>query len=228
MLNRNVLIVEDESIIAESLKRRLSKFGYEVVGIAMTGEEAIEMAAEKHPDLILMDIQLRGKMDGVEAANHIYSTFKIPVIFITAHTDSTTIERAKVTEPFGYLPKPIKATELQTTIEVALFKSQQEQKRRNHTQLLEIALSSLRHAVIALDKHAKILFLNSFAEETLSITQSTFIDHHLSELFLINNLSCLEEPLENILEKFQPLTDKQYHLKLTTKNASSLSFSAQV
>ena len=101
MNNENILIVEDEKIIALDLQRRLERFGYSVVGMASDGAEAIALAKERSPDIILMDIMLAGGMDGIEAAKHIRAQLGIPVIFLTAYTDEKTLERAKEVEPFG-------------------------------------------------------------------------------------------------------------------------------
>src|SRR5512143_479744 len=101
-----LLVVEDESIVALDLKSSLTMLGYEVIGTAASGEDAIAWAEAGHPDLVLMDINLQGQMDGVEAANRIRARLHTPVIFLTACVDDATLQRAKVTEPFGYLIKP--------------------------------------------------------------------------------------------------------------------------
>ncbi len=106
MKKANILIVEDEAIVAQEIKICLENMGHSVVSIASRGEEAIGKAEEKRPDLILMDIQLKGQMDGIEAADIIQSRFDIPVIFLTAHYDDERLERAKSTRPYGYVLKP--------------------------------------------------------------------------------------------------------------------------
>ncbi|NEQ38195.1 MAG: GGDEF domain-containing response regulator [Okeania sp. SIO3I5] len=122
-----ILVVEDELIAAENIARNLKKLGYEVIGIVDSGEEAIEAATNNHPNLVLMDIMLQGDLDGIEAAGHIRSELKIPVIYMTAYADDDTLGRAKLTEPYGYLVKPFKPQALRTTIEIALQKYQGEQ-----------------------------------------------------------------------------------------------------
>lgn len=128
-----ILITEDEQIVAEDLKMSLETMGYTIVGTASSGERAIELADREIPDLILMDIMLSGKMDGITAAHTIRSRYDIPVIYITAYADSTLLERAKQTEPFGYIIKPFNDREVQTNIEIALFKHrmQSEIKKRD-------------------------------------------------------------------------------------------------
>jgi len=122
MNSENILVVEDEWIVANQICRNLRNFGYTVCSTASTGDEAIERAEAERPDLILMDIVLNGKMDGIEAADRITSQFDIPVIYLTCYTDQEYIERAKQTKPFGYLVKPYHLKELYANIEMALHK----------------------------------------------------------------------------------------------------------
>ena len=118
MTQTTILIVEDEMIVAADLANKLGKLGYKVVGSADSGEESILMARELRPDLVLMDIILAGQMDGVEAAEQIRREFDLPVIFLTAHSDRATLERAKRSEPCGYILKPFEERELATQIEL--------------------------------------------------------------------------------------------------------------
>jgi response regulator RpfG family c-di-GMP phosphodiesterase len=122
MNSEKILVVEDEWVVAEQLCRELKDPGYTVCSTASTGDEAIRMVEEHSPDLILMDIVLKGKMNGIEAADRITSQFNIPVIYLTAYTNQEYIERAKLTNPFGYLVKPYNQKELYATIEMVLHK----------------------------------------------------------------------------------------------------------
>jgi PAS domain S-box-containing protein/putative nucleotidyltransferase with HDIG domain len=123
-----ILIVEDEGIIAKSLKVVLEEFGYGISSITASGEEAIEKVKKDKPDLVLMDIMLKGDINGIEAAKRIKSDFNIPVIYLTAYTDKQILEQAKIAEPFGYIVKPFEDRELYSTIEMALYKNQMEKK----------------------------------------------------------------------------------------------------
>lgn len=123
-----IMVVDDEVIVVEDLKNRLESLGYNVVATAHTGEEAIASAEETRPDLVLMDIQLRGEMDGIEAAEEIRSRFDISVLYLTAFSDDETLKRAKVTLPFGYLIKPFVERELHSTIEMALYRQKMERE----------------------------------------------------------------------------------------------------
>lgn len=143
MSKADILIVEDERLIAEDIKISLTDSDFNVVGVAASGEDAIQQATEKKPDLVLMDIVLKGEMDGIEAADKIYSELKIPVVYLTSHTDSKILQRAKDTEPFGYLIKPFQDHELAITIEMAIYKNSMEKERQKLTNKLRDALARI-------------------------------------------------------------------------------------
>lgn len=124
----NVLVVEDESIVSKDIQHSLKKLGYNVVGASATGELAIELAGSEHPDIVLMDIMLKGEMSGIQAAEKIKEQHSIPIIFLTAYADESTLSKAKVTEPYGYILKPFKEIDLHTTIEMAIYKHSKEQE----------------------------------------------------------------------------------------------------
>ncbi len=130
MPDTTMLIVEDEVIVAADLARKLGRLGYMVCGSTTSGEDALALVREHRPDLVLMDISLAGEMDGVEAAEHIRRECDVPVIYLTAHADCTTLDRAKRTEPFGYIIKSFDERELESHIEMALYKHQAERKLR--------------------------------------------------------------------------------------------------
>lgn len=143
----NVLIVEDEKLTSLVLQKKLTNLGYNVCGSVMRGIDAIEEAGSKKPDIVLMDIQLKGDMDGIEAANVIKERYSIPVIFVTAYSDSGTVERAKLTGPFGYIIKPVNEKDLVTNIEIALYKHKIEiELKESQLQLRELTgkLQSIR------------------------------------------------------------------------------------
>lgn len=121
-----ILIVEDEDIVARDLKKRLIELGYKVTGIEHTGQGAIDAVEKSRPDLVLMDIMLKGDIDGITAAGEINNRFRVPIIYLTAYSDDDTLARAKVTEPFGYLLKPFEIRELHTAIAIALYKHKME------------------------------------------------------------------------------------------------------
>jgi PAS domain S-box-containing protein len=130
MEKAKILIVEDEAIIAMEVESQLQSLGYQVTSVVDTGEKAIKKAEEEKPDLILMDIRIKGEMDGIETAEEIRNKFGIPVIFSTAYLDQERIERAKITMPFGYVLKPILERDLRVTIEMALYVLKVDSERR--------------------------------------------------------------------------------------------------
>jgi len=139
MLKKKILIVEDESIIAIDIKNCLIGLGYEVVGISSTGEDAITKAIELKPNLILMDIHLDSELDGVETADKIRTLLDIPIIYLTAHADENTFQRAKITEPYGYILKPFEERLLHITVETSLY------KHETSKELMELKEINLRN-----------------------------------------------------------------------------------
>lgn len=121
-----ILVVEDENIIALNIKKKLKSFGYTVPAIVSTAEDAIKMTEITFPDLILMDVMLKGEMDGVQAIEEIRKKFDIPVIYLTAYSDDEVLERAKLTQPYGYVLKPFEEDDLRAVIEMALYKYQKD------------------------------------------------------------------------------------------------------
>jgi len=126
----SILVAEDEHLVAEGIRHNLNELGYTVLAVVPSGEEAVQRAREMTPDLVLMDIRLRGKLDGIEAAKQIRASLGIPLIYLTSYADDETLERAKITEPFGYVLKPFQTRELHSAIEMAVYKHKQEEELR--------------------------------------------------------------------------------------------------
>ena len=145
---KSLLVVEDEALVARDIKARLTRMGYLVLGTAGRGEEAIEKALALRPDLILMDINLKGEIDGVEAAIRIRALYDVPVIFCTAFSNEATLERAKVSEPYGYVLKPFDNRELEINIEIALYKHRVERDLAETQQRLHATLANVSDAVM--------------------------------------------------------------------------------
>ncbi len=137
MIKAKILIVEDEVVTAMDIENDLQKLGYEVTAISNSGEDAIKRAEEDKPDIVLMDIQIHGEMDGIEAANILRSRFGIPVVYSTAHLDEEKFKRAHLTLPFGYILKPIQEWDLKVTIDMALFVAKTDTERRKAEELLQ-------------------------------------------------------------------------------------------
>lgn len=144
MSNERIMVVEDEWTISNLIQKCLRGLGYTISSVEASGEDAIRKAGEDKPDLVLMDIVLHDNMDGIEAADRIQSRFNIPVIYITAYDNKEFLERAKVTEPFGYIIKPFQERELHTNIEIALYKHKAEEKTKELVQQLRDSLSKVK------------------------------------------------------------------------------------
>lgn len=160
-----ILVVEDEAIVAMDISHRLKRMGYEVIGTAASGEIALQLVEQHAPDLVLMDIRLAGQLDGIETAALLRQSHDVPIIYLTAHTDSTTLERAKATEPYGYIVKPIETSQLTTTITMALYKHQMELKvkasQSKFSRLAEVNPSMIVIAKQAdIDREFDILYVN--------------------------------------------------------------------
>jgi DNA-binding LytR/AlgR family response regulator len=131
-----VLVVEDESIVSKDIQQSLERLGYKIAESAATGEKAIELARDNHPDIVLMDIMLKNDMSGIEAAAVIREELRIPVIYLTAYADEATLAKAKISEPYGYIIKPFKEVDLHTSIEMALYKNKKELEVEQERDLL--------------------------------------------------------------------------------------------
>jgi|SRR5579885_2042090 len=182
MSTSRILIVEDEIIIGRELESRLISLGYEVVGIASSGREAIRLAEQTQPSLVLMDIVLKGDMDGIEAATEIRQRCSLPVIYLTAYTDENTLKRAKVTEPFGYIVKPFSERELRANIEMALYKHQVECRAQKVEMWFASAIEPTATAVIATDQDGVIKLINPSAEKLTEFTRQEAIGKRLEEI----------------------------------------------
>jgi len=160
MARSRVLVVEDETIVAMDLKRALEGFGYTVPGIAISGSEALEMATNTRPDIVLMDIQLDGQMDGIDVANRLNDLLDVPIVFLTAFSNETTLQRAKTVHPFGFLLKPYQERELRGAVEVALYTHGMEKKLRRRESWLDAILRGMADGVVATDAAGFVVFMN--------------------------------------------------------------------
>ncbi|MCD6163715.1 MAG: PAS domain S-box protein [candidate division Zixibacteria bacterium] len=200
MPKNKVLIVEDEGIVAMDIKDRLETLGYIVTGTVASGNEAIKNVENTHPEMVLMDIQIQGDMDGVEAAERILKHFDIPVIFLTANSDEKTLQRAKLTGPFGYLLKPFEERELHTSIEMALYRHKLERNLKEREQWLATTLSSIGDAVIATDTDGNITFINPVAETLTGWKKEETFGKNIEDMLnIVDNNT--HNPIENPVAK---------------------------
>ncbi len=224
MVRAKILIVEDESIVAFNIQNRLKGLGYAVVAVSPSGEAAIQLAAQHHPDLVLMDIRLKGSIDGIEAAAQIRSRFQIPVVYLTAYTDEETLNRAKLTQPYGYILKPFESRDLCTTIEVALYNYQMEQQRRERERWLATTLKSIGDAVITTDSQGLVTFMNPVAEALTCWKQEEVLGSNLSRVFqTINEITreVVESPVALALREGATV-GLENHTLLITKDGTEI------
>lgn len=199
-----ILIVEDEAIVARDIEQQLLDLGYNPIGHATQGQQSITLAEELRPDLVLMDIQLSGKMDGIEAAQLIRNKLFIPVVFLTAFAADDVLARAKLTEPFGYILKPFSERELRTVLEMALYKHESEARQRQSEANLAVTLNSIGDAVISTDTAGLITRMNPTAERLTGWPQAEALGRPLMEVFrIINTLTRLpsDNPVQRVMER---------------------------
>jgi PAS domain S-box-containing protein len=193
-----LLIVEDEGVVAWHIQEALEKLGHIVVASIASGQKAIEIAAKNRPDLVFMDIRLKGEIDGIEAAQEIRNSFNIPVIYLTAYADDQTLERALATNPLGYLIKPFQEKELRTTLEVALQRHKLEMYLENQKEWFFTTLNSIDNATITTDCHGYINFINPAAVALIGCSEQELLGENTTEIFSFIDLKTDEE-IENPL-----------------------------
>lgn len=188
MSGERILVVEDESILAMLIKRKLQNWGYEVVDWVDTGENAVNSAKRNEPDLILMDIVLKGNMDGIEAAQLIRDDLDIPIIYLTAYSNNEVLERARATEPYGYILKPFREGEVNANIKMAIYKHKSEKKKREEIKnrvladFYDLVQTSLNSYADYSDEEIKDLLLNIFSRRIEKDLPS--FDEHVDKLEL--------------------------------------------
>lgn len=227
MSSAKILVVEDERITAEDIKDGLISLGYKVPGVVYSGEDAVIKAGELRPDLVLMDIRLEGEMDGIEAAEEIKKHYDIPVIYLTAYSDESTLERAKKTEPSGYvlkepsgfIHKPFEESELHSVIEITLYRHKME---KTHDQWIAALLESINEALIATDSNGKIKFMNNMAEDITGWIHEDAIEEDLEEVFKIYD----EE--SNNLKGFYLKPNASEEVTILTKNGTTVLIQANL
>ena len=183
MANPKILIVEDDNIVAKDLQKRLSNFGYDVVGFASTSEEAVKKVIATSPDLVLMDVRLKGEKDGIETASALRSQHGIAVVYLSDDVDTDTLKRASKTEPFGYILKPFDERELRTTIEMAFYRKELERRFKENHKWYGTTLRSIGEAVISTDARGSIKFMNTAAESLVGWKMNEVLGEDLLKVF---------------------------------------------
>ncbi len=184
-----IFIVEDEKIVSRDLQNVLESMGYGIAGVATSGEEAVEAISGLRPDIVLMDIMLKGEMDGIDAAEKVRADFDVPVIYLTAYADDTTLQRAKITEPYGYLIKPFDERDLSIAIEMALYRHRMENRVRESERWLSATLRNIGEGVVAVDTKGLVVFLNSHGEHLTGWSADEAKGKPVEEVFRVLPLS---------------------------------------
>jgi PAS domain S-box-containing protein len=199
-----IMVVEDEAVISMEIQDRLTKMGHSVCGTAASGEEAVSVATAKRPDLILMDVQLRGEVDGVQTAKQIRDLIEIPIIYLTAFADDRTVERAKLTQPFGYLIKPFSEKELYAAIEMALYKNSMEVRVRDSERRYATTIRCIADCVIVTDTDMKITLMNPAAQSVTGWKQEEAVGKKLDEVCKLveeKALIAVESPMVKAIQE---------------------------
>jgi PAS domain S-box-containing protein len=203
MYKASILIVEDNNIVMLELKDRLEEMGYNVIDTSSSGPDAIKKAELHKPDLIIMDIRLKGDMDGIETSASIKKSMEVPIVYLTAHADDNTLQRAKITEPYGYIIKPFEERELNTALEMALYKHAMEKKLKESEHWLSATLKSIGDALIATDSKGIIKIINPVAEELTGWKIQSAYGMNIENLFKImdeNHIEFEENPVITTLK----------------------------
>ncbi|MCM0591752.1 MAG: ATP-binding protein [Gloeotrichia echinulata IR180] len=251
-MKANILIVEDERIIAYDIKNCLENSGYNVVGMVAYGELAIEKAGELHPDLILMDVMLKGKMNGIEATAEIVTHFNIPVVYLTAYSDASNLQRAKTTQPFGYVLKPFEETQLITTIEIALNKHQTElvmrqalekeqEDRKIKSHFVSMVSHEFRNPLSNIFNYTELL--SNYSSQLNEATKDEYIhniqksvkylDHLLTDVLLIGKAEIgkhqfnpapmdLEDFCKDLVSEIKVSASKNHNIIFTIQGSSKI------
>ncbi|MEW6721178.1 MAG: PAS domain S-box protein [Thermodesulfobacteriota bacterium] len=218
MSGPTILIVEDEAIVAADLEGKLGRLGYEVIGIASDGGEAVEAALRLRPQLVLMDIKLEGDVDGIDAVRAIRERYDVPVIYLTAHSDAATISRAKVTGPAGYVLKPFEERDLVAQIELGLYKHQADRRLEEQREWLRVTLTSIGDAVIATDASGRVAFINPVTAALTGWTVEEAAGRPIAELFRIVDQRTGQpapDPVARVLREGMPVTLSNHTALLT-------------
>jgi len=193
MAKEKVLLIEDEKSVTEIIGEMLAVLGFQVAGIESRGKAAINRLVALQPDVVLMDIRLRGNMDGIQTAQEIYKVLDIPVIYLTGASDDETIRRAKTTAPYGYLIKPVNIDELRVTIEMALHKHKLEQQLKRQEQWLSTTLRSIGDGVITTDNNNHITLFNHAAEQITGWDAQAALGNDISTVL---NITSEDTPID--------------------------------
>lgn len=219
MDKKNILIVEDEGIVALDLKKRLTSMGYNVIGSTASAEECLELVKQNKPDIIVMDIKLQGKMSGIEASSIIREKYNIPVVFLTAHNDPQTLQEAKISGPYGYILKPYEARDLQNVIEIALYKHSLDLKVIESEKKFRYLFLKASDPVLIFNGDLKLEAFNEKAMEFLglqNLNTNELLNLKIEQIF--SGLKFSRIIKEQFIKNNQIYNDKKLEINAITKN----------
>jgi len=215
MSSGSIFIIEDEAIVAEDIRSTLQKLGYTVAGVSSSGENALETLKTVAVDLVLMDIHLSGKIDGIDTAAILEKEYKMPIIYLTAFSDDTVLNRAKLTQPYGYIIKPFLERELHSSIEMALYRYQMEQKLDRSAHTIRALANAIPDAIMLIDVNKNILAINNQMAIRLNTIPEMIIDHPILEFNKDRFLTVVLQNLDKIdkdpfFARFQQKEDERW------------------
>ena len=209
-----IVVVEDEVIVAKDIQKTLIKLGFEVPAIAATATQAFERIKEIRPDLVLCDIKLKGDIDGIEVASRVNELYKIPVIYLTSYSDRQTLDRAKVTQPYGYIIKPFNDADLLSAVEMAIYKFNKDKAIQQSEERLSNTLNWIDETIVITDDFNIITYVNPRFETFFNVDPVTSVGKKITDLIEFDATISLEELLESKLRQ----THKHVNCKLITTN----------
>ena len=215
-----IMVVEDEAVIAMRLQQMLTTMGYDVIGVSYSGEEALENARRLKPDLILMDIMLPGKLDGIDVAEMVKSELDIPVIFLTAFSENKIIERAKKAEPFGYILKPFKNSEIKAAIEVAFYKKEMENALKESEKKFRTLAENANDGILIASGNGEHVYANKRASEITGYSISELFETKIKDLAHPDDFEKIKDRYCKIIsgKSFQ----KQYETRIFRKDGKEI------
>ena len=221
-----VLVVENERIVAKDLQQMLVGMGYDAFAIASSSAAALKWASERCPDVVLMDIRINGPLDGVETAGLLRDRFGVPVVYLTAHADETTLERAKQTEPYGYLMKPVRPAELRSAIEISIYRHQMTRRLRERERWFSTTLRSIADAVITVDLAGLVTFMNPAAETLTGVTADFALGRPAREIVRLLDPNQPTSPLDEALARREVVIVEEAPIAHATSEGRIISDSA--
>ena len=217
-MSKKIMIVEDESITAQDIKKSVISLGFEVVSIEDKGKNAIKKAEELKPDLVLMDVVLKGKIDGIEAASRIHEQFNIPVVYLTAYSNDKVFERAKLTDPYGFLVKPVDFYGLKCTLENALYRYELEKESKKNEKNLKVFLDGLPDSGVLIEPDGKIIIANELFLKTYGKYHDEIIGKNIMDFLPEFIAKKCRKTYKKIIESQESVTIETEHSGIYTKH----------